>query len=441
METAITVLSTIVGILNIFLYFLLAYQIILSFWGYKRDAKDYQDYEPEMRFLILVPAHNEEAVISDIIHNLQEMDYPKELYDFYILADNCTDRTQSIAESLGAKVLVSKKMSSEEPTGKPIVLQKALQSLDHYQDHYDLIMIFDADNLMDRNMLREVNSQYLSNHKEADFIQCYLGCKNNAGPVALSDYLSYTITNRFFNYAKYRLHYNAGIGGTGFAVSTQYLSKRGGWTSMSLTEDFEIQMEATCEGRRILWNHNVRIYDEKPTNLLACFRQRTRWAQGRWFVTFKNTPAIFKALFHKKIKMGEFLSSITNMYNMIVFPILVLQLILNAIIFALRWFNGEKLSILPDFANFSASIISYIPYAVLFLYTLIVLFYVADHMDNHTHLPAKRLWELFLAVNINSYISGLSHLIGLFKFRQQKKWVKTEHKISAPSKHTVNSNS
>ena len=92
----------------------------------------------------------------------KRQEYPRELYDFYILADNCTDRTVEVARRMGANVLESHKESPDAPTGKPIVLQKALNALDGYQDHYDLVMFFDADNLIDPNMFLEVNSQYLS---------------------------------------------------------------------------------------------------------------------------------------------------------------------------------------------------------------------------------------------------------------------------------------
>lgn len=74
---------------------------------------------------------------------------------------------------------------------------------------------------------------------------------------------------------------------------------------MSLTEDFELQIEATCDGKRILWNNNVRIYDEKPTRFYASFRQRTRWAQGHWFVAFKNTGRLFRALFRDASGWGN----------------------------------------------------------------------------------------------------------------------------------------
>ena len=239
------------GVMSAWLVVMLLYQLCVSFFGFKRNTKNYQDHDPQMRFLVLVPAHNEEAVIADIIDNLEHMEYPRELYDFYILADNCTDRTVEVARRMGANVLESHKESPDAPTGKPIVLQKALNALKGYQDHYDLVMFFDADNLVDPNMFLEVNSQYLSAEGKADIIQCYLGCKNRKGVVAMFYYMTYTITNRFFQYAKSRLGLNSVIGGTGFAVSAKYLYKRGGWTAMSLTEDFELQIEATCDGKGV----------------------------------------------------------------------------------------------------------------------------------------------------------------------------------------------
>lgn len=103
MEVLSQILETLMAILSGWLVLMLVYQLVITFFGYKRNTKDYQDHAPLMRFLVLVPAHNEEAVIGDIVQNLNEMDYPRELYDFYILADNCTDRTAEIARGLGAQ--------------------------------------------------------------------------------------------------------------------------------------------------------------------------------------------------------------------------------------------------------------------------------------------------------------------------------------------------
>ena len=257
MEWIRLLLELLAGICGVFLIVSMLYQIAVGFFGFGKSDKGYADHDPQSRFLVLVPAHNEEKVIGDIIRNLDSMDYPRELYDFYIIADNCTDGTAEAARSLGARVIETRKESPDAPTGKPIALKKALEQI-NYRDQYDLMMIFDADNLIDTNMFREVNSQYLDCGKP-EFIQCYLGAKNKEGIVAWFYYTGYTLSNRFFNLAKTRKGLNCAIGGTGFAMTSSYLYKRGGWTTMSLTEDFEIQVEATLEGRRILWNHHTRV--------------------------------------------------------------------------------------------------------------------------------------------------------------------------------------
>ena len=433
METVIALLSGIMSILSIWLMILLFYQLFVSFFGYSKNTKTYQDHDPKLRFLVLVPAHNEEAVIADMIQNLSHMDYPREMYDFYILADNCTDRTADIARSMGANVLISQKDGPNAPTGKPIALQKALKALEGYHEKYDMVMFFDADNLVDANMFREINSQYLSNDGKVDIIQCYLGAKNRKGMVALFYYMSYTITNRFFQFAKSRLGVNSVIGGTGFAVTTSYLHQRGGWNVMSLTEDFELQVEATCDGKRILWNQNVRIYDEKPTRFRASFRQRTRWAQGHWFVAFKNTPRLFKALFAGRISFWEFLSTFLYLYSLTPAVVLVFQMILSALSLLLN----PASAMAGSAQTLGAWLTMNLPGIFLFFYMFVFLFYTSEWMDNHIRVDLKLLPKLIASMLVNTLVASWAQVVGLWKHRQQSNWVKTEHSINHDADVTV----
>ena len=57
------------------------------------------------KFMAILPAHNEENVIGNLIESLKNQDYPKELLDIYVIADNCTDNTAKIAKEAGAIVL------------------------------------------------------------------------------------------------------------------------------------------------------------------------------------------------------------------------------------------------------------------------------------------------------------------------------------------------
>lgn len=300
-------------------------------------------------------------------------------------------------------------------------------------------MIFDADNLMDRSILREVNSQYISEERP-EIIQCYLGSKNQKGLVALFYHVTYTITNRFMNLAKYRLGLNVSVGGTGFAIQTAYLKRRGGWTTMSLTEDFEMQVDVTINGGRILWNHNVRIYDEKPTNFIASFRQRVRWSQGHWFVALRNTPRLMKVWLKGGVSFAEMLALLTYMYSMAA-PVFMLLLFINGL---LEYLNpllyGHVLAAAMIAAEAAVSaggaqhglwsrVLMSLSSVLMIGYSFVVLYWWAERVDNGKRLSLLHLPYILLSYGLNLINVSATQVLGLFKHRQQNKWVKTRHKI------------
>lgn len=419
MDTVFTILNILYDVLSVFLLIMMIYQIYLTVFGFSRKTKDYKDHEPQSRFLVLVPAHNEEKVIAGIIENLQHMEYPQELYDFYIIADNCTDRTADVARQMGANVIETRRASEQDPTGKPIALRKALDLIGNYHEKYDLMMIFDADNLMDPNMFLEVNSQYLDKGKP-ELIQCYLGAKNQKGFVPWFYYTSYTATNRFLQMAKYRLGLNCSVGGTGFAISTEYLYQRGGWTAMSLTEDFEIQIEATVEGRRVLWNHNVRIYDEKPFTMRASIRQRTRWAQGHFFVCFRNTGKVLSAIWRRRISLGEGISTLTYMYSLFPYLAATVQMLIGGI----RWVDMLANGVAPHLMAYSV-LMGLVGLTLGFM----PLYYVAEWMDNKKPFALTTIPRTLVSFLVCMIVATISQWKGLFLWRHQSQWAKTEHSV------------
>ena len=55
----------------------------------------------ELRFDIVIPAHNEESVIAHVIGSAQRMDWPADRYRVVVVADNCTDATAAVARRAG----------------------------------------------------------------------------------------------------------------------------------------------------------------------------------------------------------------------------------------------------------------------------------------------------------------------------------------------------
>ena len=81
-----------------------AYQIVVSFCSLIKLKDKKLLIEKEHKFMAVVPAHNEETVIRNLVESLVAQEYPKELYDIYVIEDNCTDATAEIAKEAGAKV-------------------------------------------------------------------------------------------------------------------------------------------------------------------------------------------------------------------------------------------------------------------------------------------------------------------------------------------------
>ncbi|OPX88815.1 MAG: Beta-monoglucosyldiacylglycerol synthase [Pelotomaculum sp. PtaB.Bin104] len=253
------------------------YFFIISLFGFYRREENYR-LPPSSRFAIVVAAHNEERVIGELVKNLHELNYPKELYDIFVVADNCVDSTATIARDNGAQVI---ERFNNVDKGKGYALEYAFDKIFNSGVEYDAVVVFDADNLVTPDFLLIMNARLLKGEK---IIQGYLDTKNaNDTWITKSIYICYIITNRFWQLAKYNLGLTCALGGTGMCLSVDVL-KRYGWGMTSLTEDLEFQTKALLNNLKVSWAHDAKVYDEKPLSLMQSCVQRKRWMQGHFNV-------------------------------------------------------------------------------------------------------------------------------------------------------------
>jgi cellulose synthase/poly-beta-1,6-N-acetylglucosamine synthase-like glycosyltransferase len=255
------------------LLFISLYYMIISFFGLIR-IKDKKKVAPKKSFALLVAAHNEEKVVKDIIHSLQILDYPKELYDIFVIADNCTDKTAAIARRAGATVFERK---DKEKRGKGYALEWMFNKIYKMEKQYDSVVVFDADNLVSKGFLYEMNKKLCAGYK---VVQGYLDSKNPCDTWITGSYsISFWTSNRMFQLSRSNLGLSNQLGGTGFCISLDILRELG-WGATCLTEDLEFSCKLVLNGQKVGWAHDAVIYDEKPLTLKQSWFQRKRWMQG-----------------------------------------------------------------------------------------------------------------------------------------------------------------
>lgn len=267
-DTGFIALQVLTGVIG-------GYQVILALFGLVRK-KEVIKHNPEKSFAILIAAHNEAGVIAPLIENLQALDYPRDLYDIFVICDNCTDNTAEIVRKKGA---IAMERNVPEKRGKGHAIEWMLDKLWKQPKEYDSVVMFDADNLVESDYLIKINEKLMDG---ARVIQSYLDTKNPGDSwISISYAISYWYINRMWQLARYNMGLVNYLAGTGMVFESQLL-KEIGWGATSLTEDIEFTVRCVERGIYPTWAHDAVVYDEKPITLKASMRQRLRWMQGHF---------------------------------------------------------------------------------------------------------------------------------------------------------------
>ena len=264
------------------------YQLAIFLCSFIKEKQKPKLVDKNHKFMAVISARNEETVISSLIKSLKDQDYPSELLDIYVIADNCTDRTADVARQAGAIVL---ERFDESKRSKGYALEWFFEYiLKNKKEEYDAFCVFDADNVVSKDFYTKMNDRLCRGEK---IVQGYRDIKNPEDTWVTANYaLFYWTMNKFFHYTRYKLGLSPLINGTGFMVSMDIVKENNGWHSETLTEDIEFSIKSIIKGYTIGWAHDAVVYDEQPLGFATSWKQRTRWAVGH-IQTFKCTLKSF----------------------------------------------------------------------------------------------------------------------------------------------------
>ena len=371
------------------------------------------------RYAVLISARNESAVIGNLIHSIKVQNYPAELIDVFVVADNCTDNTAEIAEESGAIVF---RRFNDKLIGKGYALDFCIKAIrSQYADRgYEAYFVFDADNVLDVNYFREMNKTF---DNGAVASTSYRNSKNYDSNWISAGYATWFIREaKFLSQARLNLNTSCAISGTGFFISAQIIDRIGGWKWHLLTEDIAFSTSSIIDGVRISYCPTAVLYDEQPITFRDSWNQRFRWAKGFYQVFGKYAAGLVKGIFTQtkghKFACYDMLMTISP-----AMLLTVISVLFNSVILVLGVTGAMSTGVMvaSSLSSISFCLLSY----VMFMFTLGVLTTFVEWDSIHSTTAKKVRYMFTFPLFMLTYIP-----IALVALVKKAEWKPIKHSIA-----------
>jgi len=239
----------------------------------KRPTGNYANEEP--KFSIIVPTKNEELVIGRCLNGLLDLDYPKDKLEIIVVDGNSTDGTCKVCSDFSEKYPgVFKIVNEKESKGKPAALNLALPHATG-----EIVGVFDADSVPEKDVLRKVASYF--GDKQLMAVQgrtTSLNAKKNILTRVVSSEEKAWFQALLAGREKLQLF--VPLNGSCQFIRRNVLEALGGWDATSLTEDVELALRLVEKKLQIKYAEDVCCGQETPNGLRDLIKQRVRWYRG-----------------------------------------------------------------------------------------------------------------------------------------------------------------
>ena len=416
-QTGLTPIVLFNLILMIFFSLAFFYQIVFLLVGLRRGEVRLPEAKRLHRFAFMIAAHNEELVIGELIRSIADQDYPSALIDVFVVADACTDATARVAREAGATVYERDDLARR---GKSWALDMGFDRVlnEKGDDHYDAFFVFDADNLLSKDYVSQMNRLFDLGYLVGT---SYRNSKNFDSSWISSAYTTWFMREaRFLNNSRMMLRTGCAISGSGWMVSSRIIRAMHGWDFHTLTEDIQFSTFCAANNVRIGYAPAV-FYDEQPVTFKASWVQRMRWTKGFYQVFFSYGLDLFKG-------MGQGIFSSYDML-MTIAPGMILTLLsalVNGIYVVVGYLSHGFLATQAEMSMAVGAIVMSFA-SIYFIFFLLALITTLSERDQ---IHTKQRWRLF--TNLFTFpVFELSYVpitvVALFK---KVEWVPTKHEFA-----------
>ena len=225
---------------------------------------------------VLIAAHNEEAVIADILRALLEVDYPKDKLFIVPVNDRSKDRTREIIDEFVERYpgRIQPFHRTDGKPGKAAALKEAMAYV-----RTELFLVFDADYIPGKALIRQLVSPFFDPEVGSVMgrvVPLNVGRKLLTRLLDLERSGGYQVDQQ----ARMNLHFVPQYGGTVAGIRKSALDEIGGWNENTLAEDTDLTYRMLLAGWKTVYENRAECYEEVPERWPVRVRQIMRWAKG-----------------------------------------------------------------------------------------------------------------------------------------------------------------
>ncbi len=271
------------------------YYFVFSFFSLWGGGKKYPVAKKKSRVVVLIPAYKEDRVIEGSVRSLMSQEYPENKMDIVVISDKMRDETNEMLSALPVRLLAI----NPETSSKAVALNMAIDSLKG--EKYDLIVILDADNVVEPNFISEINDAF---YFGLTAIQAHRTAKNLNNDMAILDAISEEINNSIFRKGHVNMGFSSALIGSGMAFDYKWFKQNVNKLTTS-GEDKELEIILFKDRVFVDYLDNLMVYDEKIQGEKSFYNQRRRWIAAQFGSLFSALKDLPGAIFSRNVDYIE----------------------------------------------------------------------------------------------------------------------------------------
>lgn len=361
----IRIISEIIITISI-LTLLYKYLIMKKNTNYPQKEKNGHNYA------ILIPARNESLVIEKLLISIENQTKKIKPEDVYVIVETKKDKTVSIVEKHKMTIVYRKNLNKKR---KGFALDDAIKEILKSNKKYDAYFIFDADNILDKNYIKEMTKSFDEGY---DIGIGYRDTKNSKNLVSAASALTFSMINTIGNKRKSKYTNNLIISGTGYYIKGTIIESWKGFPFNSLTEDYELSLYSILNNLTTTYNDSAIYYDEQPEIFDVTITQRSRWVKGYFDARRNYIHKIRKSISKKDKNYASKITALIGVNPLITLIIGILLLLIDSI---------------TSFKNFIISLL--IIFILIYITLMIFTYIIIKKEENKLDIKVSKILLIF----------------------------------------------